>query len=135
MKQFWVIGGEYTDTHFTEILGGGEEQRFGPYRGMEEAQAQWQKRSWPHVDNCNVRYRIVEIEDAALSHKYWVVGGEYTGTDFKVIQGGGEESWFGPYKTMDEAVAEWQRESWLHVDNCNARYRIVEAIERPKARK
>lgn len=130
LKQFWVVGGEYTDTHFAEILGGGKEHRFGPYRSMDEAQAQWQKRSWPHVDNCNVRYRIVETEDrAAAPHRYWVVGGEYTGTDFKQIVGGGDEDWFGPYATMEEAVAEWQRESWLHVDNCNARYRIVEAPE------
>ena len=134
MRQFWVIGGEYTDTHFTEILGGGAEERIGPFAAMEAAQAEWQKRSWPHVDNCNVRYRIVETEDTAAPHRYWVVGGEYTGTDFKEIAGGGEEDWLGPYATMDEAVAEWQRESWLHVDNCNVRYRIVEALTPPKPR-
>ena len=25
MAQFWVVGGEYTDTHFHETVGGSEE--------------------------------------------------------------------------------------------------------------
>ena len=136
MKQFWVVGGEYTGTDFREIAGGGAEERHGPFASMDVAQAEWQKRSWPHVDNCNVRFRIVEAEDrVAGPHRYWVVGGEYTGTDFTEIEGGGPESWFGPYATMADAVKEWQRESWLHVDNCNARYRIVEADAPPPGAK
>jgi hypothetical protein len=58
MEEYWVIGGEYTDTSFTELKG--EEQRFGPYATFEAAEVEWQKRAWQEVDDCHMRYRIVE---------------------------------------------------------------------------
>jgi hypothetical protein len=58
--------------------------------------------------------------------QYWVVGGRYTGTDFKTIAGGGEEERFGPFDTHEEAQAEWSRLAWRTVDDAHARYRIVE---------
>jgi hypothetical protein len=132
VKQFWVVGGEYTDTHFREIVGGGAEARYGPFEAQGAAEAEWQKRSWPGVDNCNTRFRIVETEDKAQAErKFWVVGGEYIDTHFRLIVGGGAETWAGPFATMAAATAEWQQRSWQTVDNCNARFRIVEAQSPP----
>ena len=58
MEEYWVVGGEYTDTTFTALKGA--EERFGPYATFEAAQTEWQKRAWMEVDNCNIRYRISE---------------------------------------------------------------------------
>ena len=58
---------------------------------------------------------------------YWVVGGTYTDTTFQQIAGGGEEDWFGPFATYDEAKSAWAGHAWRRVDDCNNRYRIVES--------
>lgn len=56
---------------------------------------------------------------------YYVIGGEYTGTDFEEFKDGkGEE--YGPYKTYEEAKEIWRKHSWLNVDTCNYRFRIKE---------
>ena len=57
--------------------------------------------------------------------RYWVVGGEYTSTDFATIVGDGREEFVGPYDIYADAYDEWQRRSWARVDNCHVRYRIV----------
>lgn len=131
-----MVGGEYTDTHFAEIVDGGKEQWFGPFGSADAAEEEWQRRSWPSVDHCNVRFRIVETQDEGAALKFWVVGGEYTGTDFHQILGGAGEIWAGPYGSMKLAEEEWKRRSWESVDNCNIRFRIVEAAAPPaKAQK
>jgi len=132
VKRYWVVGGEYTDTTFREIAGGGAETRFGPFASENEAEAEWARHSWPAVDNCNVRFRIVEEAGEPVHLKYWVVGGEYTDTSFHEIVGGGGETWSGPFDRLKDAEAQWSRLSWAHVDNCNARYRIVEAAAAPE---
>jgi hypothetical protein len=58
--------------------------------------------------------------------RYWVIGGTYTDTRFDRMQDGGKEQKFGPFKSYDEAKAEWQRRAWNSVDNACARYRIEE---------
>ena len=58
--------------------------------------------------------------------RYWVVGGTYTDTKFDRMQDGGKEQKFGPFRSYDEAKAEWQRQAWHSVDNACARYRIEE---------
>ena len=50
MPQFWVVGGEYTDTHFQDALAPGEE---------------WAKLAWRTVDECTTRYRIERIDPEA----------------------------------------------------------------------
>lgn len=55
---------------------------------------------------------------------FWVIGGEYTGTDFEKIAGGGAEERHGPYATHEEALGKWQQLAWATVDNAHARYRI-----------
>jgi hypothetical protein len=131
VKRYWVVGGEYTDTHFREIAGGGSEARYGPFATEAAAEAEWSRRSWAMVDNCNIRFRIVEEAGEPKHLKYWVVGGEYIDTSFHEIIGGGAETWAGPFAKLKDAEAEWSRLSWSHVDNCNARYRIVEAAKPP----
>ncbi len=60
MRKYWVIGGEYASTAFDKFAPGKSEERYGPYASLAEARAQWQRVSWQRVDNCNVRYSIVE---------------------------------------------------------------------------
>ena len=58
--------------------------------------------------------------------RYWVIGGNYADTEFDRMQDGGSEQKYGPFKTYEEAKAEWQRRAWGSVDNACARYRIEE---------
>ena len=58
--------------------------------------------------------------------RYWVVGGAYADTKFDRMQDGGPEQKFGPFRTYEEAKAEWQHRAWSSVDNACARYRIEE---------
>lgn len=60
MRRFWVVGGHYRNTRFNEFAEGRNEERYGPFERYEDAQAEWQRLSWAEVDNCHVRYRIVE---------------------------------------------------------------------------
>jgi hypothetical protein len=61
MGQFWVVGGESTDTHFHEAVGGSEEW-IGPFDDYKEAKAEWAKHAWNSVDDCHTRYRIERID-------------------------------------------------------------------------
>jgi Domain of unknown function (DUF4170) len=65
--QYWVVGGEYTDTSFRAFAPGAREERFGPYLSYEEAYAAWSARARATVDDACVRYRIQaeEIDVAA----------------------------------------------------------------------
>ncbi len=67
--------------------------------------------------------------------KYFVVGGEYTDTDFKTLSGDGAEERFGPFDDFADAHEEWQNRAWLTVDNCYARYHIVDESGTPALRK
>ena len=54
---------------------------------------------------------------------YWVVGGEYTGTDFsKPVKG--REICKGPFQTYQKAKEVWKSLAWSSVDDANTRYRI-----------
>ena len=63
--------------------------------------------------------------------KYWVVGGEYASTAFDKMAPGKTEERHGPYTSLKDARAQWQRLSWQKVDNCNVRYRIEEENAAP----
>jgi len=58
---------------------------------------------------------------------FWVVGGEYADTSFTRIAKGKKAERLGPFPTYEGAYAAWQNASWRHVDQCNFRYRILEA--------
>ncbi len=60
MPRYWVVGGEYTDTKFKTIAGGGRETRLGPFGSYQAAKDAWQARAWATVDSANTRYRIVK---------------------------------------------------------------------------
>lgn len=119
-KHYWVIGGEYTDTDFRTVVGGGEPERHGPYATYDAARECWASLSWQHIDDAHVRYTIEE-EDARA---WFVVGGEYADTGFDSIKGGGEEERYGPFRSYAEAQQEWARLSWQHIDDAHVRYRI-----------
>lgn len=62
MVRYWVVGGEYTDTHFAKLAAGKNEEWIGPFVDYQAAKKEWAKRSWGSVDSCNVRYRIETID-------------------------------------------------------------------------
>lgn len=61
MERYFVVGGEYTDTHFRETVGGNEEW-YGPFETYELAREEWAKHAWQSVDHCTIRYRIECID-------------------------------------------------------------------------
>jgi len=64
MAQFWVVGGEFTDTSFKQLAPGKMLERHGPYASYKEAYKVWQERAWKTVDDCNYRFRVLEGSDA-----------------------------------------------------------------------
>jgi SLT domain-containing protein len=58
MTRYWVVGGEYSDTHFARMAAGQKEQWIGPFEDYQDAMAEWQRRARSSVDRRNVRYRI-----------------------------------------------------------------------------
>ncbi len=119
-ERYWVVGGEYTDTKFTEIAGGGTVERHGPHADYAAAKDEWARLSWAHIDDAHVRYTI----ETETPSDYWVIGGEYTDTGFTEIAGGGIEQRLGPFESYQAAQAEWSRLSWQHIDDAHVRYRI-----------
>lgn len=60
-RAYWVVGGTYTDTRFTETADGKVEERHGPFETYEQAKKAWQEKAWSTVDDCNTRYRIERV--------------------------------------------------------------------------
>jgi hypothetical protein len=119
-EQYWVVGGEYTDTDFREIADGGEPERYGPYADYAKARSTWAALSMAHIDNAHVRYAI----DRRGFSQYWVIGGRYESTEFKCIADGGAEERAGPFDDYDTALKEWRARSMAHIDEANVRFRI-----------
>ena len=63
MTKYYVIGGEYEDTTFTQPKSPLEE--FGPFDSIEEARNIWKDKSMANIDDCLVRYLIVTEDDSA----------------------------------------------------------------------
>lgn len=116
---YWVVGGEYTDTDFREMAGGGSEERHGPFGDLDSARSDWAVRSMKFVDSAFVKFRI----EHSGSHEFWVVGGRYRDTDFIEIESGGEKR-FGPYQDYACALKEWRARSMAEIDDAHVRYRI-----------
>ncbi|MGE0714325.1 MAG: DUF4170 domain-containing protein [Alphaproteobacteria bacterium] len=57
---------------------------------------------------------------------FWVIGGEYVDTAFTTLAPGRTEERLGPYPTWEAARAAWSGRAFSTVDDCHARYRIVE---------
>ncbi len=62
MGRFWVVGGVYADTEFTEAVGAGEEW-LGPFEDYEAARKLWAEKAWQTVDDAHARYRIEELAE------------------------------------------------------------------------
>lgn len=119
-SQYWVVGGLYTDTNFTEIANGGKESRLGPFDDYAQAKAVWRAKAMETVDDAHSRFSIEKD-----SHdEFWVIGGLYTDTNFHILANGGEEERYGPFETYDEASREWKSRSMSAIDDAYARYRI-----------
>ena len=57
-KQYWVVGGEYTDTRF-ETLIAGSECLVGPFESRASALRKWREMATETRSNCHARYTIV----------------------------------------------------------------------------
>lgn len=55
---------------------------------------------------------------------YWVIGGEYTGTDFKTLIPGAKEERLGPFASLRDAKDAWASRAFATVDSAHIRYRI-----------
>jgi|GEM_PF-619689 hypothetical protein len=59
MTEYWVVGGEYTDTSFTTLRSGAKLECYGPFMSYEAARKEWLARTMQTIDNALIRYRIV----------------------------------------------------------------------------
>ncbi len=59
--------------------------------------------------------------------KYWVVGGNYTSTDFQQLAPGAEDIRVGPFISYSEAKSAWAELSRQASERCNTRFVITES--------
>jgi hypothetical protein len=64
VREYWIIGGEYASTAFDRLAEGATEERHCPYGTLDDAMRQWRRLSFRRIDECQVRYHIVETNDA-----------------------------------------------------------------------
>ncbi|MGB8839479.1 MAG: DUF4170 domain-containing protein [Aliidongia sp.] len=57
---------------------------------------------------------------------YWVVGGEYTDTQFETLVPGRALERLGPFASYEAAREVWASRAWATVDDCHTRFRVVE---------
>jgi hypothetical protein len=120
-QQFYVIGGEYADTSFTEPCPGTELEKRGPFP-EREAKAIWRELTGKTVDNAMVRYFLKAAEDQN-EKIYWVVGGEYADSSFTKLAAGKELEVFGPFEKW-EGLGFWRALTSRSVDDAMVRYDI-----------
>ena len=58
-NRYWIVGGEYADTSFSQIVDG-TERVMGPYPSRERAMAEWQALAEATRSNCHARFSIAE---------------------------------------------------------------------------
>ena len=118
-ERYWVVGGIYTDTSFSELEPGVEETRLGPFETYDEAKAVWRAKAMETVDEAYARFHI----ERERHDSFWVVGGEYTDTDFNAVKPGTEVK-LGPFDTYEEARKVWKDKSMAAIDDAYVRFRI-----------
>ncbi|MBP5856497.1 DUF4170 domain-containing protein [Marivibrio halodurans] len=118
-EQYWVVGGRYTDTSFSELEPGEKETRLGPFATHDQANAVWRAKAMETVDEAYARFHI----ERERHDEFWVVGGEYTDTDFQAMKPGTEER-LGPYSRYEDAEKVWKQKSMAAIDDAYVRYRI-----------
>lgn len=57
---YYVIGGEYADTSFTELVR--PEPALGPFESYEEAHEHWRRRAFATMDFPLIRFSIVRAD-------------------------------------------------------------------------
>jgi hypothetical protein len=62
---YWVVGGEYRDATFREIVPGKTEERIGPFETYSDAHKVWARRAWATVDDALMRFRIISVQSQA----------------------------------------------------------------------
>ncbi|MEQ8510243.1 MAG: DUF4170 domain-containing protein [Rhodospirillaceae bacterium] len=120
-QNFYVVGGEYADTSFEQIVGGGEPEVHGPFP-ERQAKEFWRSITGKTIDNAMVRY-VLKAEDEINGKVYWVVGGEYADTKFEDLALGQDLEVFGPFEKW-EALGFWRGITAKSVDNALVRYDI-----------
>lgn len=58
-SSYWIIGGEYTDTEFRQLVAG-TERVIGPYPSREAALPVWRELADRTKANCCARYTIAQ---------------------------------------------------------------------------
>ncbi|HTH15267.1 MAG TPA: DUF4170 domain-containing protein [Magnetospirillum sp.] len=127
-KKYYVVGGEYADTGFTQIALGHKEERFGPF-DEQEAHVCWRALTGKTVDNAMVRY-FIRPDDESAGEQWYVVGGEYADTDFETIAAGKQLESYGPFSRQD-ALNTWRALTGKTVDNAMIRYDLCSATQLP----
>lgn len=126
-KKYYVVGGEYADTAFTQIAAGHKEERFGPF-DEHEAHVCWRALTGKSVDNAMCRYFIRSDEETTGAEEWYVVGGEYADTSFETIAAGKKLESHGPFGRQD-ALNKWRELTGKTVDNAMVRYDLCSATE------
>lgn len=57
-SRFWIVGGEFTSTDFSQVVEG-TEQVVGPMECRKTAEKLWRNMSEQDRSQCNIRYSIV----------------------------------------------------------------------------
>ena len=104
-QKFFVIGGEYADTSFEQIVDGKEPEMYGPFP-EREAKEFWRSITGQTIDNAMARY-FLKPAGELNSKIYWVVVGEYADTSFTAIASGKELEVYGPFENR-EALGFWR---------------------------
>ena len=119
--KFWVTGGSYRDSSFSEFAPGTSEVREGPFSTYEDANKAWQSLAWATVDDALAQFHIEEEEIAGGDQEYWVIGGQFQDGFERPL---GELERHGPYSVYAQAESKWSELAWQTVDDASARYRI-----------
>ncbi len=57
--RFWVVGGEYTDTTFNQLVSGSE-RLMGPYLDRDAALIAWRRVAEETRGDCHARFTVAE---------------------------------------------------------------------------
>lgn len=57
--RFWVVGGEYTDTTFNQLVSGSE-RLMGPYLNRDAALVAWRRIAEETRGDCHARFTVAE---------------------------------------------------------------------------
>jgi hypothetical protein len=74
---FFVVGGEYRDTTFREVVRPDAPE--GPFEDYDDALAAWRSKSVRRIDEAYVRYRIVEADRASDAAAHVMPGADGDG--------------------------------------------------------